>query len=229
MRGYFYGFYNQSTQFKRVLQYYGGRGSTVQICSLFPLKREFNSKLVVEAFITSVVKIHCFPKTIVSHKDRVFMSFFWQQLFKSQGTILAMSSSYHLKSDGQTKNLKKTVEMYLICVDFDYPKAWSLALPWVKFWYNTSFHHSTRMTPFKTIFCCDPSKIFPYQCDPTDPLSLQESLMSRDTLLQQLKQNMCKAKNYMKAQLNKKRLDFHLEWETMPWLSCNYIANIMKL
>ena len=83
-----------------------------------PMKADFNSKLVAEAFINNIVKIHGFPKTIVSDRDRVFISSFWQQLFKAQGTTLAMSSSYHPQSDGQTENLNKTLEMYLRCFVF---------------------------------------------------------------------------------------------------------------
>ena len=69
--------------------------------------------MVVEAFINNIVKVHGFPKSIVSVRDRVFISSFWQQLFKSQGIILSMSSSYHSQSDGQTENLNKTLEIYL--------------------------------------------------------------------------------------------------------------------
>jgi len=48
-----------------------------------------------DAFIVNIVKMHGFPKTIVSDRDRVFISAFWQQLFKAQGTTLVMSSAYH--------------------------------------------------------------------------------------------------------------------------------------
>lgn len=80
-----------------------------------PLKAECNSKVVAEAFIANIVKIHGFPKSIVSDRDRIFISSFWQLLFKAQGTTLSMSSSYHPQSDGQTENLNKTLEMYLRC------------------------------------------------------------------------------------------------------------------
>ena len=80
------------------------------------------------------------PKTIVSDKDRVFIATFWQNLFKAQGTTLAMTSSYHPQSDGQTENLNKTLEMYLRCFIFYNPKKWVSMLPWAQFWYNTSFH-----------------------------------------------------------------------------------------
>ena len=48
-----------------------------------PLKADFTSKCVAYAFIVNIVKMHGFPKTIVSYRDHVFISAFWQQLFKA--------------------------------------------------------------------------------------------------------------------------------------------------
>lgn len=39
-----------------------------------PLKANFSSATVAEAFIKNVVKLHCIPKTIVSDRDKVFLS-----------------------------------------------------------------------------------------------------------------------------------------------------------
>ena len=147
------------------------------------LKATFNSKIVEDAFIANIVKMHGFPKTIFSDRDRVFISSFWQQLFKVQGTTLAMSSAYHPQSDDQTKVLSKTLEMYLRCFVFDYPKAWFDMLPWAQLGYNTSFHHSIGMPPFKAVFGRDPPSVVPYECNSKDPTSIQESLTARDTLL----------------------------------------------
>ena len=60
-----------------------------------PLKDDYNSYKVAEVFILTIVKLHGFPKTIVSDRDRVFTSQFWQHLFKLSGTTLAMSTAYH--------------------------------------------------------------------------------------------------------------------------------------
>lgn len=114
-----------------------------------PLKPGFNSKIVAEAFIHNIVKLYGFPKSIVSDRDRVFISSFWKQMFKSQGTNLAMSSSYHPQSDGQTENLNKRLEMYLRCFVFVHPKNWLEMLPWAQYWYNSSFHHSIRSLHIK--------------------------------------------------------------------------------
>jgi len=40
-----------------------------------PLKTNYSSKLVVETFVTVVVKLHGFPKTIVSDREVLQVSF----------------------------------------------------------------------------------------------------------------------------------------------------------
>jgi len=64
------------------------------------LKHDYNSRSVAKVFVQHVVKLHGFPKSIVLDRDKVFISKFWQQLFKLQGTNLAMSSAYHPETDG---------------------------------------------------------------------------------------------------------------------------------
>lgn len=84
-----------------------------------PMKADYNRKSVAEAFMSQIVKLHGIPKSIVSDRDKVFTSAFWQQLFKLQGTTLAMTSAYHPQSDGQPENLNKGLEMYLRCFTFE--------------------------------------------------------------------------------------------------------------
>lgn len=60
-----------------------------------------------------------------------------------------MNSSYHPQSDGQFEVLNKCLEMYLRCYVFDQPQQWVKYLSWAEYWYNTAFHTSIGMTPFK--------------------------------------------------------------------------------
>ena len=46
--------------------------------------------------------MHMLPTIIVDERDAMFISTFWNEFFKLQGTLLAMSSTYHPQSDGQT-------------------------------------------------------------------------------------------------------------------------------
>ena len=44
------------------------------------------TKLVAETFIAGIVKLHGMPQSIISDRDPVFISHFWQEFFKMSGT-----------------------------------------------------------------------------------------------------------------------------------------------
>ncbi|MCI35477.1 transposon Tf2-1 polyprotein, partial [Trifolium medium] len=123
-----------------------------------------------------------------------------------------MSSAYHPQSDGQSEALNKCLEMYLRCLTFSNPKIWSKVLHWAEYWYNTAFHTSASMTPFKALFGRDPpslTRAIVFNDVVDDAVSAQ--LHSREQLLAQLQCNLNKAQQLMKGQADKKRRDFSLE------------------
>jgi hypothetical protein len=164
-----------------------------------PLKVDYNSKIVAETFMKTVVKLHGVPKSIISDRDKVFMSKFWKDLFQLQGTTLAMSSAYHPQTDGQSEALNKCVEMYLRCLTFQNLKSWFKALDWAEYWYNTAWHTSLGMTPFQAVYGRPPPTLTRYNHSPNDTLVVQQQLMERDRLLAQLKDNLKRAQQVMKA------------------------------
>ncbi|CAH9143923.1 unnamed protein product [Cuscuta epithymum] len=178
---------------------------------LASLKSDFNSKQVAELFIKTVVKLHGFPKTIISDRDKVFTSQFWQHMFKLSGTTLKLSTAYHPQTDGQSEALNKCIEMYLRCFTFANPKEWCKLLPWVEYWYNSSFHHSTGITPFKAVYGREPPSLFRYTFNHQDPPSVQKQLEERDAILSQLKDNLQKAQQHMKKYADLRRKPFEME------------------
>jgi hypothetical protein len=62
-----------------------------------------------------VVKLHGVPKFLVSDKDKIFTSAFWEALFGMLDVKLQMSSTYHPQMDGQTERVNQCLEMYLGC------------------------------------------------------------------------------------------------------------------
>ncbi|MCH88801.1 transposon Tf2-1 polyprotein, partial [Trifolium medium] len=174
-------------------------------------KADYSSKSVAEAFMLNVAKLHGIPKSIVSDRDKVFTSGFWQQLFKLQGTSLAMSTAYHPQTDGQSEILNKCVEMYLRCFTFQHPKQWFKILAMAEYWYNTSFHISAGMTPFRALYGRDPPAIVRYIPQSQDVPTVTEQLLQRDVIMKQLKENLLRAQQLMKHHADKKRT--HVEFK----------------
>lgn len=59
------------------------------------LKHPFTAQTVVLLFLDNVYRLHGMPKSIISDRDKIFTSLFWQSLFKAASTALCLSSAYH--------------------------------------------------------------------------------------------------------------------------------------
>ena len=70
-----------------------------------PLSHPYTAATVAQLFVYTVFKLHSLPESIVSDRDPVFASKFWQQLFRAIGTELKMSTPYHPSTYGQTERL----------------------------------------------------------------------------------------------------------------------------
>jgi len=120
------------------------------------LPHSFPAKDIIALFIKEVVCLHGFPSFIVSDRDRIFMSSFYSELFKQVDTTLKMSFTYHPQSNSQTEVVNKCLETYSRCLTDSKPKQWLTWLSWAEFWYNTNYHGSIHMIPFKALYSREP-------------------------------------------------------------------------
>jgi len=170
-----------------------------------PLSHPFTAKSVVEVFVQEVVCLHGFPATIVSDRDKLFLSHFWTELFKLTGTKLKFSTAYHPQTDDQTEVTNRCLETYLRCLTGAKPRLWVKWLGWAEFWFNSNYNSSTRTTPFKALYGRDPPHLIK---GTTIPLSMDEVnriTEERDTILHDLRSNLLKAQDQMRTQANKHR------------------------
>lgn len=126
------------------------------------LKHPFTAKDVAEMFVKEVVRLHGFPKSIVLDRDKIFLSNFWSELFRLQGTKLCRSTTYHPQSDGQSEVVNKSVELYLRCFCCEQPKKWSHWISWAEYWYNTTYNSAIGMNLFQAVYGREPPPLLTY-------------------------------------------------------------------
>ncbi|RVW78150.1 hypothetical protein CK203_049702 [Vitis vinifera] len=75
----------------------------------------------------------------------------------------------------------------------------------LKFWYNTTYHSSTGMTPFQALYGRLPPSIPLYFDGLSRVHEVDQSLLHRDELLQHLKKNLDMTTNRMKQMADQKK------------------------
>ena len=67
----------------------------------------FTTTQVVELLFREVFRLHWLPKSIVSDRDSIFFSVFWQEIFKMVGKNLTHSTRYHPQTYGQEERVNQ--------------------------------------------------------------------------------------------------------------------------
>lgn len=126
------------------------------------LPTKFSAVTLADIFTKEIYRLHGLPHSIISDRDTHFLSQFWQELFRLQGSVLSASTAYHPQTDGQTEVLNRCLEDYLRCFVSETAKDWITHLPWAEWSYNTSLHSAINTTPFEAVYGRPPPTVVDY-------------------------------------------------------------------
>ena len=172
-------------------------------CHLGALPTNYNASMVADFFVKEIIRLHGYPNSIVSDRDKVFLSRFWKELNKLCGTKLNFTSAYHPQSDGQTEVVNRGIEMYLRSLAHEDPKKWLRLLPWAELWFNTNYNASLGQTPFKTLFGREAPLIPHFEIENSPVEAIEGSMQDRAEALEAVKRNLDKAQKRMKQNADK--------------------------
>lgn len=155
---------------------------------------------LAELYVKEIVRLHGVPSSIVSDRDPIFTSHFWEALQKEMGTTLSLSTAYHPKTDRQTERVNRILEDLLRACVLDFGGSWENHLHLVEFSSNNSYQASISMAPFEALYghpCKSPScwvelgnKLV------LDPEMIQEATVNVELIKQRMKTAQSRQKSY---------------------------------
>jgi hypothetical protein len=163
-----------------------------------PLAHPYSAETVAQAFFSDIVRLHGMPQSIVSDRDAVFTSTFWQELMRLMGAKLHMTSAFHPQSDGQSEAANKVIAMYLRCFTGDRPREWIRWLPWAEYMYNTAYQSSLRDTPFHVVYGRHPPSIRSYEVGDTRVAAVAKTMAEREEFLEEVRLRLEQAQDVQK-------------------------------
>nr|GEZ28980.1 hypothetical protein [Tanacetum cinerariifolium] len=169
------------------------------------LAHPFNAPQIAQIFLDNIYKLHGFPKSIVSDRDKVFIGLLWKELFKLLQVKLLMSTAYHPRTDGQTEVVNRSLECYLRSMCGEKPKELSKWLSLAEWWYNTNYQTALNTTPYEVLYGPKPPIHIPYVSGESRVDAVDKTLIAREEVIQLLRFHLKRTQDRMKMQENKNR------------------------
>nr|GEW49621.1 putative reverse transcriptase domain-containing protein [Tanacetum cinerariifolium] len=117
-----------------------------------PKKKTDSIKKLAELYLKEIVCRHGVPVSVIFDRDSLFTSRFWVSLQKALETQLDLSTTYHPKTDGQSKRSIQMLEDMLRACVINFGSSWDKQLSLVEFSYNNSYHASIKAAPFEALY-----------------------------------------------------------------------------
>jgi hypothetical protein len=116
---------------------------------LIPTKTTAKATDIAWLFVKEIVRLHGLPESIVSDRDRKFVSKFWKETHRMMGVKLLMSTAFHPQTDGASERAVRNVSQVLRTAVADNQKDWTRACPMTEFAINSSVSATTQFALFE--------------------------------------------------------------------------------
>jgi hypothetical protein len=183
-----------------------------------PLSHPYTASKVAELLVHNIYRLHGMPQSLVSDRDPIFTSTFWQSVFRATGTQLKLSTANHPETDGQTERVNQSIECYLRCFISAHPQHCSKWISLCEFWYNTNWHSSLGKTPFELLYGRQPRYFGITASDKIASQDIQAWLNERTLILASVRQHLLRMQQRMKHQADKHRTERSFEVGTEVFL-----------
>ena len=166
-----------------------------KITALIPTTTKITAREAAELFFRHwYCRGFGLPKKIISDRDKIFVSTFWQEITNTMQIKLNMSTARHQQTNGVTENVVKIVKNCLSSLCAGDPKKWPKQIEAVEFALNSSKSTTTGYTPFALAFGYLPREM-PKESNKID---LQE-------IINKAKSNIARAQDKAEVAANKYR------------------------
>ena len=101
-----------------------------------PWKKKESTDKLAKTMLKEIVSNYGIPQCIISDKNKLFTSKFWNTWTRQLGTKVKLSTAYHPQTDRKTKRTNQTLEQYLRHYINFKQSNWTDLLPLAQFAYN---------------------------------------------------------------------------------------------
>ena len=123
---------------------------------LEPCRLDIDSVQTASIFTRRVIGEHGLPAVVISDRGPQFAADVWKGILQSMGSRVALASTHHPQTDGQSERTIQTLMRIIRAYVRDQSHSWVDMLPLFQFALNNSASSTTSYSPFQLMHGRDP-------------------------------------------------------------------------
>ena len=118
--------------------------------------KEIDALETAQIFLRRVVRDFGVPQVVISDRGPQFSSEIWKRLLELMGSRVALATTHHPQSDGQSERMIQTLLRVLRSYAQTAADQWEILLPMMQFALNNAPAASGKYSPFQVLFGISP-------------------------------------------------------------------------